>query len=74
MSLSAASKCPFLTRVSPTFLRHSGSSLGMYGQRCPVMSKLFHTAVGTARQGANRKPITLGKYASGGVMQSFVYS
>ena len=63
MSLSAASKCPFLTRVPSTFLRNCGSSIGMYGQRCPVMSKLFHTAVGAARQGANRKPVTLGKHA-----------
>lgn len=65
MSFSAASKCPFLTRVPSTFLRNCGSSIGMYGQRCPVMSKLFHTAVGAARQGANRKPITLGKHALG---------
>ena len=61
MSYAAVSKCPFLTKVSTNFLRHAGGSLGMYGQRCPVMSKLFHTAVGSARS-ANRQPITLGKF------------
>lgn len=33
--------CPFLTRMSPNFLRNYGSSLLMsYKQHCPVMSRL----------------------------------
>lgn len=52
------SQCPFLGRVSITFVRHAGASLGMYGQRCPVISKLFHTAASGAR-GANRTTLTL---------------
>ena len=49
MSYAAVSKCPFLSRVSKTFLQHSGSSLDMYGQRCPVMAKLFHTTRGSPK-------------------------
>lgn len=66
MSLSAASKCPFLTRVSTNYLQKSGSSLGMYGQRCPVMSKLFHTASRAAGGGSSapttgKQPLSLGE-------------
>ncbi len=60
MSFSAASVCPFVSKVSLQFLQKSGSSLGMYGQKCPVMSKLFHTACrGTGING--RQSLTLGK-------------
>lgn len=41
---AVSSKCPFLTRVPSSFLNHSGPSLNMYGQRCPVMVRLFHRA------------------------------
>ena len=64
MSLSVAAKCPFLGRVSSNFLQHSGSSLGMYGQACPVMSKLFHTAINSAKGtvgASGKKAINLGK-------------
>ena len=60
MSFSAASKCPFLTQVTTTFLQKSGTSLGMYGQKCPVMSKLFHSASRAATTNG-KQPLTLGK-------------
>lgn len=60
MSFSAASKCPFIAQVSTNFLQKSGSSLGMYGQKCPVMSKLFHTASHAANGGA-KQSLTLGE-------------
>ena len=59
MSLSApVKKCPFIAKVSSKFLQSSGQSLGMYGQTCPVMSKLFHTSSG-------KSPLTLGMYIFG---------
>ena len=55
MSVSApVTKCPFIARVSSTYLLKAGNSLGMYGQRCPVMSKLFHNSSG-------KGPLSLGK-------------
>ena len=63
MSVNAvSSKCPFLARVPATFLGHAGPSLNMYGQRCPVMARMFHRA---APGGSNAAPLgkslTLGK-------------
>ena len=40
-----SSKCPFINRVSSTFMRKAGGSLGIYSQSCPVMSGVMvHTA------------------------------
>lgn len=64
MSLSVAAKCPFLGRVSSNFLQHSGNSLGMYGQKCPVMSKLFHSALASAKSTvgtSGKKGLSLGE-------------
>lgn len=61
MSITAVSKCPFLGRVSTKFLRNAGGSLGMYGQSCPVMSRLFHSAMSGAKT-ATRKPLSLGEH------------
>ncbi len=67
MSFSAASKCPFLTKVPTNYLQKSGASLGMYGQKCPVMSRLFHTAsraAGGVRSGAatpGKQTLSLGE-------------
>ena len=61
MSLSVAAKCPFLGRVSSSFLQHSGTSLGMYGQTCPVMSKLFHTALNSTTKSSVGRNLNLGK-------------
>ena len=63
MSAPVAAKCPFLSTVPAKFINCAGKSLGMYGQRCPVMSKLFHTAVaGSGRQAVGRgKTIPLGE-------------
>ena len=56
MSVNAVSaKCPFLARVPASFLGHAGPSLNMYGQRCPVMARMFHRA---APGGFNRAPLT----------------
>lgn len=71
MTLNAVcSKCPFLTRVSSDFLSHAGPSLNMYGQRCPVMVRLFHRGAagqgGTPTQG--RRALTLGKFVLVGKM------
>ena len=60
MSLSTAAKCPFLSRVPTSYLQSSGSSLNMYGQKCPVMSRLFHAATGGAKH-TSRKGVSLGK-------------
>ena len=62
MSLSAASKCPFIAQVSTNFLQKSGSSRGRYGQKCPVMSKLFHT-VSRAANGGGKQPLSLGEHS-----------
>ena len=35
------SRCPFLNRVSANFLRHAGKSLTLYGQSCPMVSRLI---------------------------------
>ena len=67
MTLNAVTaKCPFLTRVPSSFLGHAGPSLGMYGQRCPVMARLFHRmATGEGKQGVQpregAKTLTLGE-------------
>lgn len=61
MSFSAASKCPFVAQASSNFLQKSGASLGMYGQKCPVISKLFHTAASRATIGNGKQPLTLGE-------------
>lgn len=45
MSLSSALKRPFL-QVSTKYLWKSRPSLGMYKQKCPVMSKLAGRAAG----------------------------
>lgn len=37
----AHSRCPFLNRVSANFLRHAGKSLTLYGQSCPMVSRLL---------------------------------
>ena len=57
------SKCPFLGRVSSTFLQKAGGSIGVYGQNCPVMSRLLHTTVNTATKPypIGSSPQTLGK-------------
>lgn len=47
------SKCPFLGKVSSKFLQHSGSSLGVYAQNCPVMSRLFTQTATLATAAAN---------------------
>lgn len=40
--------CPFLTRLSQTYVRNYGSSLlKMYGNHCPVISRSFHEAEST---------------------------
>lgn len=61
---AVSSKCPFLTRVPSNFLSHAGSSLNMYGQRCPVMARLFHRAAtgqgGTTTLGT--RTLTLGEF------------
>ena len=62
MSFSVAANCPFLGRVSTSFLQNSGTSLGMYGQKCPVMSKLFHTAVNGTRSTVGKKGLNLGEF------------
>lgn len=62
MSFSAAtSQCPFVSRVSTKFLQKSGKSLGMYGQKCPVMSKLFHTAAKHAVGPGEKQALSLGE-------------
>ena len=62
MSFSAASKkCPFLAQVSTNYLQKSGASLGMYGQKCPVMSRLFHTASRAAGGGVGNGAATPSK-------------
>ena len=60
---AAASKCPFLTRVPASFLGHAGASLNMYGQRCPVMARMFHrSANGAAGKTAPvARTLTLGE-------------
>lgn len=63
MSFSVKAKCPFLSRVSFDFVRRSGNSLGMYGQRCPVMSRLF-TSTTSGLKGANGRTLSLGKSAA----------
>ena len=60
MSFSAAGKCPFIAQASCNFLQKSGASLGMYGQKCPVISKLFHTVANRAA-GGSKQSVTLGK-------------
>jgi 5-aminolevulinate synthase len=56
MSVNAVSaKCPFLARVPASFLGYAGPSLNMYGQRCPVMARMFHRA---APGGSNAAPLT----------------
>ena len=62
MTVNAASlTCPFLSRVSSSFLGHAGASLNMYGQRCPIMARLFHrVAASGGHQGA--KTLTLGEF------------
>ena len=60
MSLSAASKCPFLSGVSKSFLQHSGTSMNMYGQKCPVMSRMFHVGASSIKN-TGRKNVSLGK-------------
>lgn len=60
MSLLAATKCPFVAQASTSFLLKSGASLTMYGQKCPVMSKLFHTA-SRAVNGVVKQPLSLGE-------------
>ena len=67
MSMNAvSSKCPFLARVPSSFLGHAGPSLNMYGQRCPVMARMFHrTAAGgtkTAQTAPMTKTLTLGEF------------
>lgn len=49
--------CPFLTRLSQTYVRNYGSSLlKMYGNHCPVISRSFHEAESTdVKQEANTK-------------------
>ena len=62
---AVSSKCPFLTRVPSTFLGRAGPSLNMYGQRCPVMGRLFHRAATGGAKPAHpvlgTKTLTLGE-------------
>lgn len=40
--------CPFLTRLSNSYVRNYGSSLAkLHGQHCPVMSRMIGTTVPT---------------------------
>lgn len=63
MSLSIATKCPFVSAVPKSFLQHAGASLNMYGQKCPVMSRLFHAGTSSIKN-SGRKSLSLGKYGS----------
>ena len=66
MSLKAVTKCPFLSRVPSAFLNNAGPSLNMYGQRCPIMGRLFHLAGAgkggqAALQAQGSKTLSLGE-------------
>ena len=68
MSVNAvSSKCPFLARVPTAFLGHAGPSINMYGQRCPVMARMFHRAApGGSRPAPVAKTLTLGEFVARG--------
>lgn len=61
MSLSTATKCPFLTRVPKPFIQHSGPSMSMYAQKCPVMSRLFHVGARSVNNPGGKTP-SLGEW------------
>ncbi|XP_055520954.1 5-aminolevulinate synthase, non-specific, mitochondrial-like [Leucoraja erinacea] len=46
--------CPFLLRVSRLFLQRAGASLGIYAQRCPMMTRGLATSI-IDRQRVNEK-------------------
>ena len=44
LTVQPVSKCPFAGGVSTMFMRKAGQSLALYAERCPVMSRMLHSA------------------------------
>lgn len=44
LTVQSVSKCPFAGSVSTMFMRKAGQSLALYAERCPVMSRMLHSA------------------------------
>ena len=57
-SLSAAnpitSRCPFLSKASPMFMKRAGNSLVLYAERCPVMGGLLQSASSATSEDPHR--------------------